>query len=291
MKEEAGNATSLSPVTGHQSRPLSERLALHHWTLEHLPLVDFLRVARETGWNAVELRRSSFTKCYDAGMSNAQVLELIRASGIGVAVIGTEYGLFFAKGEERERLLKVLDETCANAVVLGCSTIMCAEGRTGGSLSDVAENLRAGGEVCARHGVRLAFEFSSVAATVNSLAVARQVRALVNHPNVGLLLDAYHMERTGSGGRGFADVPAQEIFAFQYSDVPPSRLVPGAPPNDRLLPGQGVVRWREVFQLLTEKSFPGYISYEAPNPSNAQRPPEKVARDGAEATRALLASI
>jgi sugar phosphate isomerase/epimerase len=285
MKDEV---RSRSPVTGHRSRPFSERLALHHWTLDHLPLADFLRVARAAGWNGVELRRSSFTKCYDAGMSNAQVVDLIRASGIAVATLGTEYGLFFAKGEERERLLKVLDETCANAAALGCGTIMCAEGRREGTLSEVADNLRAGGEVCRRYNVRLAFEFSSTAAIVNSLAVARDVQARVNHPSVGLLLDAYHLHRTGGGGRGFAEVPTHEIFAFQYSDVPPTPLVPGAPPNDRLVPGKGVVRWREVFQLLEEKGYPGYISYECPNPANQSRPPQDVAREGLEATRALL---
>lgn len=272
----------------HESRPMRDRLALHHWTLDHLPLADFLRVARDTGWNGVELRRSSFTKCYDAGMSNAQVLALIRASGIKVAVIGTEYGLYFAKGEERERLLKVLDETCANAAALGCDMVMCAEGPRKGTLREVADNLRAGGDVCKRHNVRLAFEFSSTAAIMNSLAVAREVLAQIDHPSVGLLLDAYHLERTGGGGRGFADVPAHEIFAFQYSDVPPTPLVPGAAPNDRLAPGKGVVRWREVFQLLGEKGFQGYISYEAPNPANAQREPESLAREAAEATRALL---
>ena len=270
-------------------RPLRDRLALHHWTLDHLPLGDFLRVARDTGWNAVELRRSSFTKCYDAGMSNAQVLALIRASGVKVAVIGTEYGLYFAKGEERKRLLEVLEETCANAAALGCDMVMCAEGPRKGTLREVADNLRAGGDVCKRHNVRLAFEFSSTAAIMNSLAVAREVQALINHPSVGLLLDAYHLERSGSGGRSFADVPAHEIFAFQFSDVPPTPLVPGGPPNDRLAPGKGVVRWREVFQLLDEKGFQGYLSYEAPNPANASHPPEKVAREGVDATRALLA--
>jgi sugar phosphate isomerase/epimerase len=269
--------------------PLRDRLALHHWTLDHLPLAEFLRVARVTGWNAVELRRSSITKCYDAGMSNAQVLDVIRASGIKVAVMGTEYGLYFAKGEERERLLKVLDETCANAAALGCSVVMCAEGPRKGTLGEVADNLRAGGEVCRRHNVRFAYEFSSTAAVMNSLAVAREVLALVKHPNVGLLLDAYHLERTGGGGRGFAEVPPHEIFAFQFSDVPPTPVVPGAPPNDRLLPGKGVVRWREVFGLLEEKGFPGYISYEAPNPANAKRPPEALAREAVEAARALLA--
>jgi 2-keto-myo-inositol isomerase len=270
------------------SRPMRDRLAIHHWTLEHLPLAEFLRVARDTGWNGVELRRSSFTKCYDAGMSNAQVVDLIRKSGIAVATLGTEYGLFFAKGEERERLLKVLDETAANAAALDCDMVMCAEGRKPGTLREAADNLRAAGDVCARHKVRFAFEFSSVAAVVKNLAVARELNALIGHPSVGILLDAYHLHRSGGAGRAFADVPPQEIFAFQYSDVPPTPLAPGAPPNDRLVPGKGAVRWRELFQLLEEKDYGGYVSYECPNPANQSRLPQEVAREGLEATRALL---
>ena len=272
----------------NEKRPMSERLAIHHWTLAHLPLADFLRVAREAGWNAVELRRSSFTKCYDEGMSNAQVVDLIRKSGIAVATLGTEYGLFFAKGEERERLLKVLDETAASAAALGCDMIMCAEGRRPGTLAEAAANLRAAGDVCARHNVRFSFEFSAVAAVVKNLGIARELNASVGHPNVGILFDAYHMHRSGAEGRAFADVPPREIFAFQYSDVPPTPLAPGAPPEDRLVPGKGVVRWSEVFQLLEEKGYGGYLSYESPNPNNAKRQPEELAREAADATRALL---
>lgn len=276
MKEETG-----------ASLPLHDRLALHHWTLETTPLADFLRVARETGWNAVELRRSSFTKCFEAGMTNGQVIDLIRSSGIKVAVVGTEYGLFFAKGAEQRRLLKVLDETCANAVALGCDLVMCAEGFGDGTVREAGANIRAAGEICRAHDIRFAFEFSSAASVVNSLGIAREVLALADHPNCGLLLDAYHLERTGCGGRGFEDVPARDVFAFQYSDVPPTPL-PQTRPADRLPPGQGIVRWREVFQLLLEKGYSGYLSYEAPNPEHWSRPPEEVAREGASATRALL---
>ena len=271
--------------------PLSERLALHHWTLETTPLPEFLRVARETGWNAVELRRSSFTKCFEAGMSNAEVVELVRASGVRVAVVGTEYGLFFAKGDEQRRLLRVLDETCANAVALGCDLVMCAEGYGGGAVRDAGANIRAAGEVCAAHNVRFAFEFSSAAAVVNSLEVAREVLALANHPACGLLLDAYHLERTGCGGRGFEAVPARDIFAFQYSDVPPTPRPDTRRPADRLAPGRGVVRWREVLGLLIEKGYSGYLSYEAPNPDHWSRPAAAVAREGVKATRALLAGL
>lgn len=270
--------------------PLRDQLALHHWTLEPTSLADFLRIARETGWNAVELRRSSFTRCFDAGMSNEQVVELVRSSGIKVAAIGTEYGLFFAKGDEQRRLLKVLDETCVNAVALGCDLIMCAEGGGTGTRREAGANLRAASEVCRVHNVRFAFEFSCAAAVVKSLDIAREVLALADHPNCGLLLDTYHLERTGSGGRGFEDVPARDIFAFQYSDVPPTPPLPARRPADRLPPGQGVVRWREVFGLLVEKGYSGYLSYEAPNPEHWSRPPGEVAREAANATRALLAA-
>jgi len=62
-------------------------------------------------------------------------------------------------------------------------------------------------------------------------------------------------------------------------------------PTDRLPPGKGIVRWREVFQLLQEKGYQGYLSYEAPNPEYWSRPPEQVAREAAEATRMLLAEV
>jgi sugar phosphate isomerase/epimerase len=270
---------------------LGDRLALHHWTLEPTPLADFLRIARETGWNAVELRRSSFTQCFDAGMTNEHVVALIRSSGIKVAVLGTEYGLFFAKGDEQRRLLKVLEETCVNARALGCDLIMCAEGFGGGGVRDAGANIRAAGEICQAHNMRFAFEFSSAASVVKHLDIAREVLALAAHPNCGLLLDAYHLERTGCGGRGFEDVPARDIFAFQYSDVPPAPLPETRRPADRLPPGQGIVRWREVFELLVEKGYSGYLSYEAPNPEHWSRPPEEIAREGVNASRALLAAV
>jgi sugar phosphate isomerase/epimerase len=274
-----------------EALPLSERLALHHWTLETTALPEFLRVARETGWNAVELRRSSFTKCLQSGMANEQVIDLIRSSGIKVAVVGTEYGLFFAKGDERRRLLKVLDETCANALALGCDLVMCAEGFGGGNVRNAAVNIRAAGDVCAAHQVRFAFEFSSAASVVNSLDIARDVLARADHPACGLLLDAYHLERTGRGSRGFEDVPAHEIFAFQYSDVPPTPRPESRRPTDRLPPGRGIVRWHEVLGLLLEKKYSGYLSYEAPNPEHWSRAPAAVAREGVQAMRTLLADI
>lgn len=271
---------------------LANRLALHTWTLDTTPLAEALRAAREGGWNAVELRRIDFKRCFDAGMTNQQVLDLVRASGLKVACVGTEYGLIFAQGAERERLLQVLDETCVNAVALGCDLVMIAPGQNPpGSFADAAANFRAGGDIAKKHGVRFALEFNSAHAVIRNLQAGSEIVALADHPNCGLLLDAYHMERSGSGGRGFDSYPAERIFAFQFSDVPGGPQATASRPIDRLPPGRGTVRWKEVFQLLLEKNYAGYISYEAPNPEQWARPPADVAREAAVATRNILATV
>ena len=59
-------------------------------------------------------------------------------------------------------------------------------------------------------------------------------------------------------------------------------------PTDRLPPGKGIVKWREMLGLLAEKGYAGYLSYEAPNPEQWARSPYDVAREGVELTRKLL---
>ena len=55
-------------------------------------------------------------------------------------------------------------------------------------------------------------------------------------------------------------------------------------------PGQGIVQWKAVFDLLREKGYGGYLSFEAPNPTLWARPPAEVTREAAESTRRLLAA-
>ena len=57
------------------------------------------------------------------------------------------------------------------------------------------------------------------------------------------------------------------------------------------MPGKGRVRWNDVFQLLGEKNYSGWLSYEAPNPEYWARPPAEVAREAAVTTRELLSAV
>jgi sugar phosphate isomerase/epimerase len=264
------------------------RLALHTWTVDTTPLATALDVAREAGYDAVELRRIDFQRQFDAGMSNAQVLDLIRKSGIPVGILGVEYGWLFAAGEESKRLFKVFRESCDNAVALGCKTLMSAPGQVSGPIPEAIKYLREAGDIAAEHGLRLAIEFNSQHDVLNRLEVLHELIIGAGKPNCGYLVDAYHFARSGADGRGFEDVPGEQIFCFQYSDLSPTPVTGVRRPTDRLPPGKGTVKWREVLGLLAEKGYTGYLSYEAPNPDQWARSPYDVAREGVELTRRLL---
>jgi 2-keto-myo-inositol isomerase len=244
------------------------RLALHMWTIDTTPLATALDAAKQAGYDAVELRRTDFKRCFDTGMTNAQVLDLIKKSGIPCGVLGVEYGWLFATGDESKRLFQVFRESCENAVALGCDTLMSAPGQVNGPIKDAIKYLKDAGDIAAEYKLKLGIEFNSQHDVLNSLGVLTELIEGANKPNCGYLIDAYHFTRSGAGGRSFESVPADKIFCFQYSE--------------------GIVKWREMLGLLAEKGYTGYLSYEAPNPEQWARSPYDVAREGVELTRKLL---
>jgi 2-keto-myo-inositol isomerase len=261
-------------------------LALHTWTLDRTPLPDALRAARETGWDAVELRRLDFARAQEAGTSADKVIAAVRASGLPVACVGVEFGWMWAAGTERRRLLQVFAEQCARAAALGCPTVMSPVDKEVGSVAQAAASVREVGDLAAAARVRLAVEFNSQAAQLNTLARVREVMAQAAHPACGLLLDTYHLHRSGATVRDLEDVAPAEIVYVQYSDVPPG--VKAGEIMPRLAPGRGVVPFKEWFRAIAAKGYTGYLSYEAPDPAAWARPAADVAREALTATRAFL---
>jgi len=259
-------------------------LALHLWTVDSTPFEEALAAAKAGGFDAVELRRVDFERARKSGLSNTEILGRVRGNGLPVSAVGCEYGWTFAAPGDRERLFASLEEACERAVMLDCVTVMSGIGPGTASMEEAVANIRHAGEIVARHGLRLALEYQFQHPIVSRLEILRELIARAGQKSVGLLLDAYHLQRGGRPGRGFEEVPGSEIFYVQYSDVPDAPPN-AAPPVDRLPPGQGVVRWSDLFQLLAAKGYKGWVSYEAPNPAHWARPAVDVAREGAEATR------
>jgi sugar phosphate isomerase/epimerase len=262
-------------------------LALHTWTIDTTPLEEALAAAKAGGFDAVELRRVDFTRCVGRGLSNAAILDLIRKAGLPVSAMGVEAGWIFSTGDERERLFGVFREACEQAVALDCGVMMSAIGPGTADEDGAVANIRRAGEIATEFGVKLALEYQFQHPVVRSIDILRGLIERADARSTGLLLDTYHLQRGGRPGAGFKDIPPEEIYYVQFSDVPDAPSS-SAPPVDRLPPGKGVVGWTGFFGLLAEKKYAGYLSYEAPNPAHWARSAENVASEGATAARNAL---
>jgi sugar phosphate isomerase/epimerase len=261
------------------------KLALHTWTLDTTPLAELLPIVKKAGWGAVELRRLDFTRAAERGETADQVVNLVKGSGLPVACVGVELGWLWAHGDSA-RLQRVFDEQCARARARGDDGDEPSGPRTRRSREAVT-SVREVGDIAAQHGVKLALEFNSQCEQLNTLASIRELMAQAAHPSCGLLLDTYHLERSGADLRAIEDVTPPEIAYVQYSDVPRTGVEPGKV-LDRLPPGRGRVRFKEVFGVIAKRGYAGYLSYEAPNPSEWARPAADVARDSRAASVAVL---
>jgi sugar phosphate isomerase/epimerase len=263
------------------------RLALHTWTIDRSSIAQALETARATGWSGIELRLIDFQRSEAEGCSTDFVLDLIRGSGLQVACVGVEPGWMWAAGAERLRLLRVFEAQCRRAAALECRSVMSPVDRGSGDLGHAVAAVREVSDIAAAHGARLALEFNSQAEQVNTLERARELVMQANHRSCGLLLDTYHLGRSGATPRAIEDLQSGEIAYVQYSDPPRTGLRAGFI-LDRLPPGQGSFWFRDFFALLAAKRYDGFASYEAPNEQAWERDPVVVCREAIDASRATL---
>ena len=189
-----------------------------------------------------------------------------------------------------ERLLGSLRYVCEKAVALDCGVIMMAPGqfRSDVPATLAAENLAIGADIAASHGLQLALEFNSRHPAINTLDSGMALVDAVNMHNCGLLIDTYHLHRSGGSAASFANLSVDHIVTVQFSDVPPGPPSSAPVAIDRLPPGRGTVPFVEIFKALMALDYRGYMSYEAPNPEQWRRPAEVVALEGLERVRALI---
>ena len=118
-----------------------------------------------------------------------------------------------------------------------------------------AEGLRRLAEHAASRGVTLAVEPMSHFRThiANTPEQIMQLVALADHPNLGVLLDTYHL------------ITEVRDFGAAIRTVGSRLWGLHACENDRGVPGDGLVPWDQVFAALCDIAFDGYVLLEAYN--------------------------
>ena len=85
---------------------------------------------------------------------------------------------------------------------------------------------------------------------INTVDEGIRLCNLINHPNVGLLLDAYHMNIEEKDMCKSIENARDKLFHFQVAE------------NDRGVPGTGSLNWSEIFNTLKKINYKGHVSLE-----------------------------
>jgi len=238
---------------------------LPHPTLNDLDPPEFIRIAKRTGYDAVNLRIFPFQP--DAASANVFAARaLLRATVDALAETALPvYDIEVIRIEDEMRVpdFRALFEAGAElgaryAVAIGISA----------DEAFVTEHLAELAALAEPYGIRLVIEFM-MRGGIRTLEAAQRIVDATRRDDVGILVDALHFYRSGATLDALAAVEPQRLPYMQINDVRDfERLRDARPAEDvvwkKVLPGEGNLRLRELLQTLPA-SIP--ISIEAPGPA------------------------
>ena len=85
---------------------------------------------------------------------------------------------------------------------------------------------------------------------INTVDEGLRLCELIDHPNVGLLLDVYHMNIEEKNMCQSIEKARDKLFHFQVAE------------NDRGVPGSGSINWSEIFSTLKKINYKGHVALE-----------------------------
>lgn len=160
-----------------------------------------------------------------------------------------------------------------------------------GGPAPLTEMVDAFGALCARaaaEGLRLTLEFIP-GSGIPDLATALAIVTGTGAPNAGVLVDTWHLSRSGGTVADLAAAPPGTLTAIQVSDrctaVPEGTYVPM---SDRLLPGDGDLPLAAIVETICTNSSDPIVSVEVFSSVLADLPPAQAARQAGDAFRRVL---
>ena len=238
-----------------------------------------LAALREAGWRAIELWLSHWDAYVGRhGLTAARRLldesGLVAAGGCGLRDgPGEPVSLYFSEGEALRQSHAALERRLEQCQALGATHLVTSPGFTlpeapvVAHMEHAAESLGRASAAAARYGVRLGIEFLALAKLVNTLEGAWRLCRRVDHPNLGIVLDTYHLYAGRSKTEDLALLQADRsrLFYVHVSDVDARKprdlwVVP-----DRTLPppeGEGGIPNRTLLERAAGLGYDGWVSLE-----------------------------
>ena len=246
-------------------------------TLMTTPTQRVLEIARDTGYAGIEARAERLLSDSAEVRATAEVArpgDVLTLNGVALTVR--------ADGRmDRQRLETDLGPRLRICGEVGSPYLLAIPPRAPGlatrrAIPGTRDALRLARDRADAVGIRIAFEFLGDGdCPINTPAIAAETVEGIDA--IDLVLDSCHWHASGS--QPLDSFPVDRLVLVHLNDAPdkPPREIEDA---DRLLPGEGVIRLKDLVRDLAARGYGGPWSLETFNPSYWKEDPPVVARNG-----------
>jgi 4-hydroxyphenylpyruvate dioxygenase len=244
-------------------------------------LEEKLRVISAAKFDAVEIfendllayegrPRDVAVLCKDLGLSICAFQPFRDFEGMGEP----QRARNFVRAERKFDLMREL----GTDLLLVCSNVSSA---SLGGVDRAAADFRELGERAKARGLRVGFEALAWGKHVSDYRDAWEIVRRADHPNIGIILDSFHILAPRLPLSTIRSIPGDRIFLVQLADAPRLELdVLSWSRHHRSFPGQGDLPISEFMEALAATGYAGPLSLEIFNDEFRAGLANSVAVDG-----------
>ena len=262
-------------------------LTLHGLSTMHCNIVTDIRIAKETGYEALEIEVSKLLRYLDQGFKAEELVSVFKAHSIRPVVINALKDIEREVPKEREELLVEAERLCAAAEVIKCPTIQLVPfcGLEGESWQEVlkltAKNIADIADIGKRRGIQ--FQLEPIAwSPIHTLSQSLQIIAKADRDNVGMVIDFWHLYAGGeTRPEDVAKLDNSQIYGVHFCDgIAHKKGTEWVEVELRgFLPGEGEIPVQEWVDAVRSTGFDGVWSSELLSPKHWERDLWEIARE------------
>lgn len=275
------------------SEPL--KVGMHQatlWKCDSTVRQDFEAIAK-AGFRHVELRQSKINEQSQYSIQDVKAM----LDDLGLQPLGSQHApsLGFPDEKQPQRFdsfKRNIEKTAALGLKLtNCACVVREENLTIDHYKRAVDNYRAAAEFAKDFGVVIVIEFMKFSTFLSTLPAALWMTREVNHPNLNITVDAFHVWAGKGKLQDFGDVGSTEVFNFHINDVTaekPRELLGDA---DRVMPGDGEIPLTDMLKRLTARGYRGKVMVELFSPNWWGRPVYEVCQVAKRKIDAVMAAV
>lgn len=248
--------------------------ALHGISTHYCNIVTDARIARDTGYDSLELLSAKLVRYLDNGGTTQKLKQVADGYGLSVGCVNALLEIERYQGDEKKAMLAEATRLTRAAAELGCPTVQILALNGIDALPEdrvmdiITENVNEIANIGAAYGVR--YQIEVIAFTkFRTLRQGLEVIRRVGKNNVGMVIDFWHLYAAGSLPEEVARMDKDLIYGVHFCD---GRLPKPGEPWDQMvlrnyMPGEGEIDIQAWVDAVKATGYDGMWSAELFSPN------------------------